>query len=225
MGVGNLPNPPTAGQPVASAWGNAVSVRVLQAYASKAALDAGWNDAPEGAEAVTTNDMRVYQRRGGLWAFPLHSPMGQVVSGGDATARQYNTTSGIWYTEGSRFGPWNLLVNRRFLVHWSARWENKGTQGPPMIVGGDVSVGNTGDDVAFEGGGFGQQTLVYGQTLNGLGAAWRGSVTGVFHTKAAAGQGPNDFRAVHLDHRLIASTGTWEASMRAFTIADMGPWA
>lgn len=224
MGVGNLPNPPTSGQPVASAWGNAVSVRVLQAYANKAALDAGWNDAPEGAQAVTTNDLRVYQRRGGLWALPLHASMGMVVQPtGDDAASTYNTSAGIWYTDRT-FGPYNLLVNRLFSISWSARWENKSAAAAPNIIGGDVSAASTGDDVAFEGGGVGQQTLVYGYTLNGNGAASRTSVTGVFHTKAMAGQGPNDVRPVTIAHRLIGTTGSWETSMRRFTIVDMGPW-
>jgi hypothetical protein len=222
VGVGNLPNPPTSGQPVATAWGNAVSVRVLQAYANKAALDSIWNDAPEGAEAVTTNDMRVYQRRSGAWQAPLHSPIGVVTKPPlSADSASTITTPGGWQVD-TTFGPISLLANRSFMASWTARWEKMATTSPPDVIGGDLVAIGTGEDVAVESGGVGQQILVFGQTLNGVGAAWRGSVSGLFHT---LGSTANEVRSVTFRHSVIGSGNRqWQVSLRRLTIVDLGPW-
>lgn len=221
MGVGNLPNPPTPGQPVASAWGNAVSVRVIQAYASKAQLDLVWNDAPEGAYAVTTDTMRLFQRRGGVWAVPLSGPLGNVVGPiVNDGATDVSTNSGIWYSE-TPMGPYNLLINRLYQVQWSVRWENRNIAATPAIIGGDLAAAGTGDDAAIEGG-FGQQALVYGYTLNGVGAATRQTTAGTFHTKGTGA--PNTTVPVTIAHRYIGTTGTWNVSRRNLVVYDVGPW-
>jgi hypothetical protein len=223
MGVGNVPNPPVSGQPVASAWGNEVSVRILQAYANKAALDAQWNDAPEGAEAVTLDNLRVYQRRQGRWAPPVWVPLGARVTTSDDSASTI-TTPGGWMVE-KTFGPFLLLTNRLFTISWSARWEKKATSIPPDIIGGDVVAIGTGDDVPVESGGVGQQCLVFGQTITGVGAAWRGSVTGLFHTKGSAGGPAGEELPVTIRHSIIAGGNRqWEVSMRRVAIVDIGPW-
>lgn len=224
MGIGNLPNPPTPGQPVASAWGNAVSVRVVQAYANKAQLDAVWNDAPEGAIAVTTDTFSLWQRRTGVWAKPLALPLGLVLpqQAWDTAKDVTIGGAGIWYTD-QTFGPFALAVNRVYQISWSARWENKTAPGV-AVIGGDVAAASTGDDVPIDGG-IGQQALVYGQTLQNAGAAWRGSVSGFFHTRMAGGGSINDVAPVTISHRYIGTAGTWNVSLRRFSIVDLGPYS
>jgi hypothetical protein len=148
------------------------------------------------------------------------------VAGAGNDAASNVTTAGGWQVEAS-YGPFLLLSNRLWIISWSARWERMagGTTTPPEIIGGDVVAIGTGDDVAVESGGVGQQCLVFGQTLNGVGAAWRGSVTGIFHTKGSAGGPAGEELPVTIRHSIIgAGNRVWNVSMRRFSIVDMGPW-
>lgn len=225
MAVGSaVPNPPVSGQPVASTWGNYISTHVVQQYGSKSLLDAGWPDAQEGALAITTNNMRLYQRRGGVWAPPLSSPLG-IMWGPDLTyyATADKAFPGGWALD-VQFNPVTLIVDRLYQVTFELRVENRSiTTGGFAVLGGQVAASGTGEDVPLELG-FGQAITHYGWSVPAVvGAAWRQSMTGFFHTNgngAAAGSGI----AVTFWNHIIVQASTWNVGNRKLTVVDLGPW-
>jgi len=226
MAVGSaVPNPPTTGQPVATAWGNYISTHVVQAYGTQALLDAGWPDAQEGAIACTTNDMRLYQRRGGVWAPPLSNPLG-VQWGPDGTyfAPADKAFPGGW-SQDVVYNPVSLLVDRLFQVTFEIRVENRSiTTGGFAVLGGQVAASGTQDDVPLEYGN-GQRITSYGWSVPAVvGAAWRQSMTGFFHTKRAGAQGPSQLIAVTFWNHIIVPASTWNIGNRQLTVVDLGPW-
>lgn len=65
--VGELTDVPAPGSPIASAWAQEASNRVVQRFANKAALDA-WA-AANGSVAVTLDTNRLYLRIAGVWTY------------------------------------------------------------------------------------------------------------------------------------------------------------
>lgn len=65
---------------ITSTWGNAIENAAQPTFATKAALDAGWNDAPDGASAFVLADRRTYRRRGGAWLLPIEAVQGVKVN-------------------------------------------------------------------------------------------------------------------------------------------------
>jgi hypothetical protein len=226
MGVGSaVPNPPVTGQPVASAWGNYISTHVVQAYASKAALDAGWPDAQEGAVAVTTDTFRLWQRRGGIWAPALSGPLG-IAWGPDSTKYADNdrTIPAGWQLDVS-YNPVSLLVDRLYQVVFALRVENRSiTTGGYAVLGGQVAASGTGADVPLENGGSGQAIALYGWSVPAVvGAAWRNSLTGYFRTVKTTGQNASTLIPVTFWHHIIGTAGTWRIGSRILTVTDLGP--
>lgn len=78
--IGELTTVPAPGSPIASPWAQQVSARVVQRFATKAALDSGWNPgaAGKGALAVTVDQVRLWRWDGATW-LPV-GPAGLVAS-------------------------------------------------------------------------------------------------------------------------------------------------
>lgn len=71
--VGELTNVPAPGDPIRSQIINDLSSRVVQRFATSAALASQWGTAPNGAVAITLDTYTVWVRKAGTWQ-PLSIP-------------------------------------------------------------------------------------------------------------------------------------------------------
>jgi Tfp pilus assembly protein PilX len=84
--IGSLTNVPVPGDPIRSNWPQSMTPLGVHPFASKAALDAAWATAPNGAFAVTLDDYSWWQRRAGTWQRPTQqSRTSQVFDSGGVT--------------------------------------------------------------------------------------------------------------------------------------------
>lgn len=95
--IGALTDTPAPGDPIVSPWYQEIATYARHIFTTKAALDAAWADAPNGAHAYTTTDNVEWVRVGGSWvpqpawtAYPCTWTAGGAATGignGTLTAR------------------------------------------------------------------------------------------------------------------------------------------
>jgi len=88
------PNP-APGLPITSQWGNAIENACVPSYATLAALNSGWSDAPDGAHAAVVSNGRLYNRIGGQW----------VMTGSQGLLSQVTIPATSGLTPGAQFIP------------------------------------------------------------------------------------------------------------------------
>ena len=88
------PNP-APGLPITSQWGNAIENASVPFFATLAALNAGWTDAPDGAHAAVIANGRLYNRVGGQW----------VMTGSRGLIEQVTIPASTGLTPGAQFIP------------------------------------------------------------------------------------------------------------------------
>lgn len=68
--IGSLTNVPNAGAPISSPWAQDVTRLGVHVFATKAAMDAQYTTAANGATAITLDNGKRYIRLGGAWYTP-----------------------------------------------------------------------------------------------------------------------------------------------------------
>lgn len=213
---------------ITSVWGNLIRDRTVEAFATKAELDAQWSAAPDGAVAITLDTSRLWVRRGGLWLPPLTLPLGLYYEGGldTAQARTIGNPPGIEDWAGV-FDQELIYGQRILLVTFTVRYAlNSATAN--VTLGGAINVTGTGLDtpLTFHGGNVtfanlgGQEACVMGWPLTFQNAAYRSSVTGLFKTGGVPGQQ----LSISFQHVMLGTPGAViGVQNRHITVVDMGP--
>jgi len=214
------------GQPVASTWGNEIRDKSLQTFASKSNLDAEWPNAPDGSEALTLDNYRLWIRRGGRWLPPLTLPLGLYYDAHNDAAvdRSLPGVPGIEDWAGT-FAPSNLYTNRVVEVIFSARYELK--SGTSTAFGAVINVRGTGADIplvyhannaTFAGG---QEACVFGWPFGGVGTAYRSATMGLFRTAGTPGQE----LVIQFQHVMLGAPAgsVINVSQRELQVVDLGP--
>ena len=65
--IGALTTTPDVGDPIVSPWYQQIATYARHIFTTKAALDSGWSNAPNGACAFTTSEGVAWDRIGGVW--------------------------------------------------------------------------------------------------------------------------------------------------------------
>ena len=139
--------PPTSGQPITSTWGNAIENACRPIFATKAALDAGWTDAPDGAEAFVLANRKTYNRRGASWLLPLENTQGLMsyAAGPNGSYTPTTLVSPGFSLPGFDVGT--LRGKRTYVVQMQARWAVTGAPAAQQLLGFHLNFAGTLNDV------------------------------------------------------------------------------
>lgn len=217
------PNPqPDA--PITSAWGNAIENACYPVFATLAALNSGWADAPDGAHAFVLDSRRDYYRRGGQWLLPLQSPRGLVVNQFPGPYGTFTPVVGPPGYTTAGFGPFTLTGKRMYLVTMQHRIQLNAAVAN-VSLGTHLNFAGTLNDVALTWNG-GAPEFANGQIImeNAFPLPWNGAVVqgswaGICKT------GGNDDQPLGVRAQVVLNNTTAAVILSAMTVTcvDIGP--
>jgi hypothetical protein len=155
------PNP-TPGAAITSAWGNAVEDHCQPTFASLAALNSGWTDAPDGASAFCLDTRRTMRRRGGQWLMELQNVQGVMVNaaGPQDVSGNFVPPNNTTGAQLGTMGPYTLKGKRIYQVGLRGRFQMQTSTNKVLSLvlnatgtGADVPLGSyTGGNASFANG-------------------------------------------------------------------------